>query len=89
MFSVDVAPPLSGGGAGGGFGGGVILALALLNVLLAYGRDFTQKWLNIHLLEHIESLSALLFVIVGILGVLVGGLMVAMYLPIFMLGSVV
>ena len=65
---------------GGGFGGGVILALALLNVLLAYGRDFTQKWLNIHLLENVESLSALLFVIVGILGILVGGSFLANFI---------
>jgi multicomponent Na+:H+ antiporter subunit B len=65
---------------GGGFGGGVILALALLNVLLAYGREFTQKWLNINFLEHIESLSALLFVIVGILGILVSGSFLANFL---------
>lgn len=65
---------------GGGFGGGVILALALLNVLLAYGREFTQKWLNISFLEHIESLSALLFVIVGILGILVSGSFLANFL---------
>lgn len=65
---------------GGGFGGGVIIALALLNVLLAYGREFTQKWLNIHLLENVESLSALLFVIVGILGILVSGSFLANFL---------
>ena len=65
---------------GGGFGGGVILALALLNVLLAYGREFTQKWLNIGFLEHIESLSALLFVVVGILGIFVSGSFLANFL---------
>ncbi len=65
---------------GGGFGGGVILALALLNVLLAYGREFTQKWLNIGFLEHVESLSALMFVVVGILGIFVSGSFLANFL---------
>ena len=38
----------------------------------------------------VDSLSSLLEpLIMSILGVLVGGLMVAMYLPIFMLGSVI
>ena len=38
----------------------------------------------------VDSLSSLMEpIIMSILGVLVGGLMIAMYLPIFMLGSVV
>lgn len=38
----------------------------------------------------VDSLSSLMEpLIMAILGLLVGGLMVAMYLPIFMLGSVV
>ena len=38
----------------------------------------------------VDSLTALLEpMIMGILGVLIGGLMIAMYLPIFMLGSVI
>lgn len=58
---------------GGGFGGGVIITLALLNVLLAYGKDFTRKWLNIKLLENFESSSITLFLIFGIIGMAVGG----------------
>jgi len=58
---------------GGGFGGGVILALAFLNVLLAFGKEFTKKWLNIAFLEHVEATSALLFLIMGIIGLLAGG----------------
>ena len=58
---------------GGGFAGGVMIALALLNVLLAYGRKFTQDWLNLSAIEHIESLSALLFVVIGVIGILVSG----------------
>ena len=53
---------------GGGFGGGVIIALAFLNIMLAYGKGYTQKWLNIHALERLESSSALLFLLIGIVG---------------------
>ncbi|MBN2571982.1 MAG: hypothetical protein JXA68_07630 [Ignavibacteriales bacterium] len=58
---------------GGGFGGGVIFAIAMLNVLLAYGSEFTEKWLKIRLLHDIEAASILLFLIVGILGISVLG----------------
>jgi multicomponent Na+:H+ antiporter subunit B len=58
---------------GGGFGGGVIIALALLNVMVAYGRDYTSKWLNIKLLHDIESTTATLFLIMGIFGMAIGG----------------
>ena len=38
----------------------------------------------------VDSLSSLIEpLIMSVLGVLVGGLMIAMYLPIFMLGSVI
>jgi len=57
---------------GGGFGGGVILALAFVNILLANGRAFTKKWLNIRFLENVESASALLFLLVGVIGILIG-----------------
>ena len=38
----------------------------------------------------VDSLSSLIEpIIMSVLGVLIGGLMIAMYLPIFMLGSVI
>jgi multicomponent Na+:H+ antiporter subunit B len=58
---------------GGGFAGGVIIALAFLNYLLGYGRKETEKWLNINLLHDMESASAILFLIVGILGIAISG----------------
>jgi multicomponent Na+:H+ antiporter subunit B len=58
---------------GGGFGGGVIIALALLNVMLAYGREFTSNCLNIKLLHDVESSSVILFLVVGIFGMALGG----------------
>jgi type IV pilus assembly protein PilC len=40
--------------------------------------------------DAVDNLSALMEpMIMAILGVLIGGLMIAMYLPIFMLGSVI
>ena len=58
---------------GGGFGGGVVLALGFLSILLAYGRDFTLKWLNIKLLHDLEASSVLMFLVIGIVGVAAGG----------------
>jgi len=57
---------------GGGFGGGVVLALGFLSMLLAHGRDFTLKWLNIRLLHDVESSSILLFLVIGIIGIAAG-----------------
>ena len=38
----------------------------------------------------VDSLSSLIeLIIMSVLGVLIGGLMIAMYLPIFMLGSII
>jgi multicomponent Na+:H+ antiporter subunit B len=65
---------------GGGFGGGVIIALALLNVMLAFGRDFTAKWLNIRFLHDVEAASAALFLIMGLLGISIGGAFLANFL---------
>ena len=65
---------------GGGFGGGVILALAFLNVMLAYGRNFTQKWLNIQFLHDIEAASAAMFLVMGILGIGIGSAFLANFI---------
>ncbi len=58
---------------GGGFGGGVVLALAFLSILLAYGRPFALKWLNIRALHGLEASAPLLFLAVGIIGLAAGG----------------
>ncbi len=57
---------------GGGFGGGVVLALGLLAVLLAYGREETLKWLRLGLLKDLERLSPLLFLLIGLVGLAAG-----------------
>ncbi|MDZ7316606.1 MAG: hypothetical protein ONA69_09095 [candidate division KSB1 bacterium] len=58
---------------GGGFAGGVVIALALLNVTLAYGREFVEKWLRLPIVEHVESVCSLAYLLIGILGILWGG----------------
>ena len=58
---------------GGGFAGGVIISLALLNVLLAYGKKFTSEWVNIDKLKNYETYSILMFLLVGLVGIGFGG----------------
>lgn len=65
---------------GGGFAGGVIIALAFLNIMLAYGREFTSDWLKIDLLHELEASSAIIFLIIGVLGVAVSGSFLANFL---------
>ena len=65
---------------GGGFAGGVIIALAFLNLMLAYGGDFIKKWVNISFLHDIESSSAALFLVIGILGIAFSGYFLANFL---------
>ena len=62
---------------GGGFGGGVVLALGFLAILLAYGREETQKWLRLGLLKDLERASPLLFLGVGLLGLAMGSAFLA------------
>lgn len=66
---------------GGGFGGGVVLALGFLSILLAYGRPFTLKWLNISRLEKAEAGAPLLFLLIALLGVVAGGAFLQNFMP--------
>jgi multicomponent Na+:H+ antiporter subunit B len=65
---------------GGGFGGGVVLALGLLSMLLAYGRDFMIKWLNFKWLHTLESSNVLLFLVIGMIGLLMGDVFLVNFL---------
>lgn len=65
---------------GGGFGGGVIIALALLNVMLAYGREYTGNWLNIKLLHDTEASAPVIFLVIGLIGMASGGLFLSNFL---------
>jgi multicomponent Na+:H+ antiporter subunit B len=64
--------------AGGGFQGGAIVASAVMLMLLARPRST----LNVALLSVVESLAGVLYVFIGILGlVLAGGFLDARFLP--------
>ncbi len=65
---------------GGGFGGGVILALAFLSMLLAYGRERIGQWLKLQLLHDLEASSVLLFLVIGIIGLAAGSAFLANFL---------
>ncbi|HIP61443.1 MAG TPA: hypothetical protein EYG98_02700 [Sulfurovum sp.] len=63
---------------GGGFQGGVIVASGFLLMLLAYGEEFH---LDHKIITVFESLSGAGFVLVGILGVILGDLFLSNILP--------
>lgn len=65
---------------GGGFGGGVVLALGFMSVLLAYGREFTLKWLRLETLKNVEHSAPLLFLALGLAGMALGGAFLANFL---------
>ena len=65
---------------GGGFAGGVVIALAFLNVLLAYGKKFTKEWINIERLKDYEATSIILFLVLGLLGIGFGGAFLANFI---------
>ena len=46
---------------GGGFAGGVIVALSLMHIMLAFGKEVTMKRLHSQALRLLISVSALIF----------------------------
>ena len=65
---------------GGGFAGGVILALAFLNIMLAFGRKYTEEWLNIKIMYDLVAAGTMMFLIMGILGIALKGSFLANFL---------
>lgn len=57
---------------GGGFAGGVIVALAFVHLMLAFGKDVAAAKISQNLASNLESLGALMFLTVAILGFLGG-----------------
>ena len=58
---------------GGGFAGGVILASSYVLLMLAFGRKLVEENLPLPLASRLDCLGAFLFVLLAILGLLVGG----------------
>jgi len=57
---------------GGGFAGGVIIALSFVQLMLAYGKEAAFKKLSKAAASFFESIGAILFIGIGLLG-FIGG----------------
>ena len=53
---------------GGGFAGGVIVALAFVHLMLAFGKDIAASRISKGLASNLESIGALMFLLVALLG---------------------
>ena len=53
---------------GGGFAGGVIIALSFIHLMLAFGKEVALKKLSQPVASFFESLGAILFVSIALLG---------------------
>jgi multicomponent Na+:H+ antiporter subunit B len=58
---------------GGGFAGGVIIACAYILLTLAYGKEHALSKLNIPLASRLDSIGALLFLVVALAGLTFSG----------------
>ena len=57
---------------GGGFQGGVLIASAILLVFLGYGSLKVKKTFNDHKLHSSETVAEIIYVVLGLLGVIAG-----------------
>lgn len=57
----------------GGFAGGVIIALSLIHLMLAYGKEVALKKMNEKLSELLENIGVIVFMIIAVLGLFYGG----------------
>ncbi len=57
---------------GGGFAGGVIIALAFVHLMLAFGKDVAARKISKNIAANLESIGALMFLSIALLGFLGG-----------------
>ena len=57
---------------GGGFGGGVVIAMAFVLLVLAFGKEEGLKRLPMHVAGELDSVGALMFLVIAILGMFAG-----------------
>ncbi len=57
---------------GGGFAGGVIVALSFVHMMLAFGKDVAVAKISRNLASNLESIGAIMFLTVALLGFLGG-----------------
>jgi len=65
---------------GGGFAGGVIVALSFVHLMLAFGKDVAISKVSKNLASSLESIGALMFLSIALLGFL-GGVFFLNILP--------
>jgi len=66
---------------GGGFAGGVIIALSFIHLVLAFGKDFAFRYFNKTLAFFLEGLGGILFLVISLLGIFIGGIFFLNFLP--------
>lgn len=66
---------------GGGFAGGVIVALCFINLVLAFGKDVALRKLSESRQAFLESIGAILFLAVALIGVAGGSFFFRNFLP--------
>jgi multisubunit Na+/H+ antiporter MnhB subunit len=55
-------------GPGGGFAGGMIISLALVNLMIAFGKYKVISMISKNISSHLEAIGAVLFFIIVIIG---------------------
>jgi len=58
---------------GGGFPGGVVFAATFILITLAFGREYALRKIGKILASELDSLGALLFLLIALLGIYYGG----------------
>lgn len=58
---------------GGGFAGGVIIACAFVLLVLAFGKEKALERISKSLASELDSVGALMFLIIALLGIFAGG----------------
>lgn len=66
---------------GGGFPGGAVIASAFILLILAYGAEVAEEKLKSSLASILESMGALIFLILAVLGIFLGGYFFLNFLP--------
>ena len=59
---------------GGGFPGGVILAATFILITLAFGKEYALRKMGKVIASELDSLGALLFLLIALLGIYFGGI---------------
>jgi multisubunit Na+/H+ antiporter MnhB subunit len=68
IFGISVIIRGHSGPGGGGFAGGIIISLALVNLMIAFGKYKAVSMISKNISFHLEALGAALFFIIIILG---------------------